>query len=55
MVELGLLFINTGGMNTYPSPLLKKQCDSFKQQQGQGQIHEVVYEAAKRSPVQLYR
>ncbi|KAM9488327.1 collagen alpha-6(VI) chain [Clarias gariepinus] len=49
------LHILSRGMNTYPSPLLKKQCDSFKQQQDQGQIDEVVYEAAKRSPVQLYR
>ncbi|KAF5905697.1 collagen alpha-6(VI) chain-like, partial [Clarias magur] len=45
------LHILSRGMNTYPSPRLKKRCERFKQQQSQGQVHE---EAAKRPPVQKF-
>lgn len=27
-------FMYTGDMNTYPSPLMKKQCDRFQQEEG---------------------
>ncbi|KAF5896157.1 collagen alpha-6(VI) chain-like, partial [Clarias magur] len=47
------LHILSREMNTYPSPLLRQQCERFQQQQSQGQVH-VVYEAAKRPPVQRF-
>ncbi|KAF5905696.1 collagen alpha-6(VI) chain-like, partial [Clarias magur] len=47
------LHILSREMNTYPSPLLRQQCERFQQQQGESQVH-VVYEAAKRPPVQRF-
>ncbi|XP_053350352.1 collagen alpha-6(VI) chain-like [Clarias gariepinus] len=47
------LHILSREINTYPSPLLRQECERFQQQQGHGEVH-VVYEAAKRPSVQRF-
>ncbi|XP_053350350.1 collagen alpha-6(VI) chain-like [Clarias gariepinus] len=46
------LHILSRKINTYPSPLLRQQCERFQQQQSQGQITRVIFEAAKRPSVE---